>query len=808
MKDLRFAIRMLLKQPTFSLIAVLTLALGIGATSAVFSLVQGVLLTSPPYQEPDRLVLIPPARLDGKEISATRGWPPIQWMDWQKEAKSFAGIAAYGWTFNFLIRPEGSESLEGMWVSSDYFRVLGLEPVLGRTFLESEAHAASAPVAILGYGLWQREFNGDPNVLGKPLRMSRWKTPPRIIGVMPPGVRFLPSPSASQEPNYNVNALVDFWIPAAPDPKELKDPGWNVVGRLQSGVSVPQAQAELSVITQREAQGEHDFQGIAPRLQPLNVEMNRDGRRILFPLLGASALVLLIACGNAAALLLVRGLQRQQEYAVRTALGISRGALFWQVSAESLLLALLGGAFGVGLGIGVVRVFKLIGGRAIPRLDAVVIGWPILAWGLGAALVAALLAGLFPALRASGLDPADVLKSAGPKASAGRGERRLLRAVTMFQTAMTLALLVGAGLLIRTMVNLSNVQSGYDTRHILTMTVTAVQGDWSDFHHRALEKVSALPGVRDAAFAWGVPLTGNSWPGTIEIEGQAPVSNASDQISLPLRSVTPGYFTLLGLSISAGRDVRIADDRKAPNVAVVNQALVDRYFPNSNAIGKKLWFDGRQKPATEIVGVVTNGRTADLTRPAEPEVYLSLWQASAFSKDLVVRTATDPRALIPAIERALRSVDPTAATENVRTLEQIRDDSVASRAFAMQLLVGFSLVGSVLSLVGIYGVLSLSVASRRRELAIRSAVGAGEWDIRRLVFAEAFQLIGGGVLSGIVAAFILARVLRSFLFEVAPTDPVTLIGVGLLFTTLALLACWAPGHRAAKVAPSEALRCE
>jgi putative ABC transport system permease protein len=418
------------------------------------------------------------------------------------------------------------------------------------------------------------------------------------------------------------------------------------------------------------------------------------------------------------------------------------------------------------------------------------------------------LAGLYPALRASRLDPMHALKGAGPKSSAGRGERRLLRAVTMGQTALTLALLVGAGLLIRTMINLANVQSGYNTGRILTMTVTAVQGDWSAFHHRALERVSTLPGVQYAAFAWGVPLTGNNWPATVDIEGQPPPSKDSDRIAMPLRSVTPDYFKLLGLSIAEGRDFRATDARGAPNVAVVNQALADRYFPHTTTVGKKFWLNGRQRPGTEIVGVVTNGRTADLTQPAAPEIYLSLWQASAFSKDLVIRTAADPRSVMAAVQRELRGVDPTAAIENVKTLEQVRSDSLASRTFAMNLLVGFSIVGSVLTLVGIYGVLSLSVASRRRELAIRTAVGAEQRHIRQLVFGEGFRLIAGGVISGITAAVILSRVLKSFLFEVEPTDPATLIGVGLLFAGVAMMACWVPTRRAGKVDPLEALRYE
>jgi putative ABC transport system permease protein len=312
--------------------------------------------------------------------------------------------------------------------------------------------------------------------------------------------------------------------------------------------------------------------------------------------------------------------------------------------------------------------------------------------------------------------------------------------------------------------------------------------------------------VKYAAFAWGVPLTGNNWPANVEIEGQPAAIKASDRISIPLRSVTPDYFKLLGLGISQGRDLRSSDIRTAPPVAVVNQALADRYFPHASAIGKKIWLRGMQRPPTEIVGVAANGRTDDLTQAAAPEIYLSLWQASPFSKHLIVRTAADARSVMASVQRELHSVDPTVAVETVMTMEQIRADSVASRTFAMQLLVGFALVGSVLTLVGIYGVLSLTVASRRRELAIRAAVGAGQRDIRNLVFAEGFNLVAGGILSGIAAAVVLSRVLRSFLFEVEPTDPLTLIGVGLLFASVAFLACWGPTRRAAKVDPVEALR--
>lgn len=805
LRDVWFGIRMLARQPGVTAITALTLALGIGATAAVFSLIQGTLLATPPYPEPHRLVLIPSTRTDG-QASGARGWPAAQWVEWHEGARSFEGVAGYRWSFNFLIDADGSESLEGMRVTRDYFGVMGLEAALGRTFDESEMGTPPAPVIIIGHALWQRRFNGDPHVIGKSIRLSRIDTPQTIVGVMPRAVRFLPSPGAAREPNYDVNETVDFWMPAGAV-RTAKEPSWDVVARLKAGVTVAEAQAELAGIAARQARADMDFLGWAPALEPLIDEMNRDGRRILLPLLGAAALVLLIACGNAAALLLVRGLQRQQEYALRRALGVSRLALFRQVATESLLLALLGGTLGAGLAVVLVIVFKNVGGHAVPRLDAVVTGWPVLASGLGTAVVAAVLAGFLPAFRASRLDPMGVLRSSGSNTSAARGERRLLGAVTFAQTTLTLALLVGAGLLIRTMGNIASVSSGDSVDRILTMTVTAVQGDWSAFHVPALERVSAVSGVQGAAFAWGVPLTGNNWPAMVEIEGQPVVTKPSDRVPVPLRSVTPGYFALLGQTIVDGRDFRATDARGAPMVAVVNKALADRYFPDANAIGKKIW-TGPKRPPLEIVGIVSNSRTDDLTHEAAPEIYFSLWQQSAFSKDLVVRTAGDPSLLVDPVRRALHSLDPTVAVENVRTLEQIRDESLASRTFAMQLLIGFSVVASVLTAVGIYGVLSLVVASRRRELAIRTAIGADGRSIRNLVFAEGFRMVAAGIVSGLATAFLLSRVLQSLLFDVEPGDPATLTAAGLLFAIVAALACWAPTRRAMRVDPIEALRYE
>lgn len=809
-RDFRIAVRTLGRAPGFVVVVVLTLALGIGATAAVFSLIQGVLLTPPPYKDPEQLVLISSARTDDQRQERPRPWPAAQWLEWQREAKSVQSIAAYRWMFNFLILPDRVESFEAMVVTPEYFSVVGLEPVLGRKFVASDTTPSAAPVLLIGYELWQRRFGGNPNILGESVRVSSQEAPFEIIGVMPPGVRFLPAPNVAQEPNYDVNALVDMWIPFAPgsDPAELKRPRWNIVGRLAPGFTPEQAQAELSLLAQRQARADRDFAGFTPRVRSLTSEYNHDGERILLPLFGAAALVLLIACGNVAALLLVRGLGRQREYAVRAALGVGRAGLFRQASTESLLLALAGGAIGTGLALGVVRAFQLIGGHAIPRLDTVTTGWPVLLFGLVLALIAATLAGLFPAWRASRFDPNAVLKGAGPRSTVGRGERRLLRAVTMAQVALTLVLLAGAGLLIRTMINIANAPSGYDTSRILTMSVTSVQMSQADFHRRALERVQALPGVECAAYAWGVPLTGNSWPMRVIIEGQPVPASAKEATELPLRSITSGYFEMLGMPLIEGRDFRPNDDDHAPPVAIVNQAFAERYFPHTTTLGKKIWLLGPDKPPNTIVGVVANGRTDDLTRRATPEIYGSFWQYPAYSKHLLIRTKAEPLSMASAVESALRAVNPYVAVEHVKTFDQIRNDSLASRRFAMQLLVGFAAVGCLLTLVGIYGVLSLSVASRQHELAIRTAVGAEYRDIRNLIILDGFGLIGSGVAAGLGGALVLSRVLRSFLYQVEPNDPATLVAVAMIFIGVALLACWAPAQRATRVDPMKILRCE
>jgi len=802
---MRFAVRQLLRNPGFTAVAVLTLALGIGSGSAVFSLIHGVLMTPPPYAQPDQIVLIKPSRIDAQPY--TRGWPPAQWTEWQRESKSFEAIAGYGWTFNYLVLPDGSESVEGMWVTPEYFKVTGIQPRLGRTFLDSEAALTRPTTIILGHDLWQRRFRGDPGIIGQTVRISRYE-PLIVVGVMPPGVRFLPAPDDAQEPNYNVDSKVDYWLPSGPpNPNRIKEPDWNVVGRLRSGAQVEDAQAELTALTAREASDEPAFAGVTARVERLESEMNREGQRLLLPVAGAVVLVFLIACGNAAGLLLARGLQRQHEYAIRSALGASPLQLCRPVLQESLLLALLAGAVGAVLAGACIHGLKLIGGTGLPRLDAVQLGWPLLVFSLAAAAVAGLVAGGLPAWRAIGKEPVDELKAGSRTASIGRTERRWLSGVAALQIALTLALLVGAGLLIQTVNSLARVRPGYDTQNVLTLSVTSVGTNWLDFHRQAIERVSRLPGVQAAAFGWGVPLTGNKWHNNFEIDGQPETGALKDRIRIPTRSISSDYFSALGLTLAEGREFRPSDDDQAPRVVIINQAMAERHFAGRTAVGRRIRFADSTN-SMEIVGILANTRTDDLTEAAEPELYYSFWQAGPFSKHLVVRTQGDPRTLAGIIQRELRTIEPTAAVEHVKTLEEIRRDSVAARTFAMRLLVGFALMACLLATVGIYGVLSLAMGSRKTEIAIRMAVGAQRSDVLRLMLRDGLRLAVVGIGLGVIVAIALSAGLKTYLFGVRSSDPWTFCGMAVVVIGLTLLTSWIPARRATRVDPLVALRAE
>jgi putative ABC transport system permease protein len=533
--------------------------------------------------------------------------------------------------------------------------------------------------------------------------------------------------------------------------------------------------------------------------------LNRDGRRLLVPLFGSVTLLFFIACFNVAGLLLTRGLQRHPEYAMRSVLGAGRWRLFRQTLTESLVVATAGAALGGALATGIVTLLKAIAGQAVPRTDAVHIGWPVFAFGFFAAILAAGVAGLLPAARAS--HPDRFLSLNGARTTTSRHERRLLGAVSTLQIVLTVALLAGAALLVRTARNLDRMQPGYDTENILAMTVTTMERQKSaEFHRLALERVSSVPGVTRAAFAWGVPLTGNKWPGDVEFSGQARSSKLVDRVTVPLRSITEDYFEVMGMTIVEGRAFRDTDGPEAPRVAIVNATLAKRYYADRNPIGAHFQFAGGGDKPVEIVGVVADTRTEDLSQGAEAEVYLPFWQSGAFSKHLVVRASGDPAALANLVRRQLRAIDPTAAVERVTTMGEIRRESVAARTFAMRLLIGFAIVATVLAVVGLYGVLSLSVNSRIKEIAVRKAVGAQRHQIVQLVVAEGSKLIGAGLLLGAMLAVLIGRLLQTLLFDVRPADPVALAVAAVAFGLVAVTACFLPAFRASRVDLMQSLR--
>ena len=806
-KDIRYALRQFIKNPGFAIVAVLTLGLGIGATAAMFGLIKGVLMSPPPYAEPNRLVLISAARTDGAPYNQRP--TTAHWVAWRDSAKSIESVALYGWTFNFLVRPDGSESLGGMVVNRDYFRVLGLKPILGREFIDSEAGGGGVPptAVIIGHDLWRRQFNGDPQMVGKTLQLSRMPAPLPIVGVMPAGARFLPDPAAAAEPNYDVDAQVDFWLLSRPNESQPRSRGWNVLARLRPGVTAAAANTEIAAIATGITKTDAALEGLTATTRPLLDVTNDVGKRLLLPLFGAVGLVFFIACANVAGLLLARGLQRQSEYALRAALGATWRRLARQALTESVALASIAAVVGGVFAAGMVMLFTTIGGQALPRADAVSVGWPVFAFCLVAAFLAALVSGLLPAARAALRTRFHGLEST--RSTASRGERRLVGAVAVLQIVLTVALLSGAALLVRTAQNLARVRPGYDTENILALTVTAVQGDqWKAFHTQALERVAAIPGVRHAAFAWGLPLTGNNWPGDMEVIGATSSERLAERLTVPLRAVTPDYFAAMGIALVEGRAFRMTDDAEAPRVAIVNQSFVQRHLGGSSALGRTIRSFGNAKQSIEIVGVVSDTRTDELTGTSEPEVYFPLWQSRAFSKHLVVRTTGDPVSVAPLVRREIAVVDPTAAVEHVKTMAEIRRESEAPRTFAMHVLIGFSVAAMVLALVGLYGVLSLSVGSRTKEIAVRKAVGAEWHGIVRMVLGEGFRLVGLGVVFGAGLAIGVGRVLSSLLFGVQPADPIMLGGAALVFAAFAVMACAMPAWRATRVDLMEALRRE
>ena len=800
--DLRFAFRQLARNPGFSLIAILSLAVGIGATTSVFSIINGALLKPRPYRQPEELVFLTAEKLAGGISNASISGK--QFDEWEKQTKSLAGLAVYDWTFNFLVHPDGNESIEGMLGSAALFNVLGVQPILGRAFTPAERTARDHPVVILGYELWQRRFAADPNVVGKVVTISRLP-PLTVIGVMPPDMRFLPSRGGAQEPNYNLHAHVDYWLPSAVD-SESRSRRWNVVARLKSGVSLQQARAEFATIAAAQTQSDAELNGITIAVTPVGDVLDGELRRIVLPLFGAVCFVLFVAAANVTSLLLVRGLGRQRELAVRTALGAGWARLLRLALTESLLLASLGGLLGTGLAFATTKLLILAAPNSIPRLDAVTLDLRVLGFAVGVSLLAGLSSGALAAWQVVRPDVNQALK-AGPRGGTqGSAGRRVLGALVAGEVALTFTLLIGAGLMLQTMIRLTRVKPGYDTDPIVTMVVTTLGSNPREFHQEALERVAALPGVKSAAFAWGVPLTGNHWKAAIQIEGRPAPASLKDRIIVPLRSVSSDYFQLMGVALRQGRLFAASDRAESPRVAIINEDMARRHFPGENPVGRQLSLAPDRK--LEIVGIIADLRNTALNGPVEPEVYLAFSQNGAFSKHLVVRTAIDPLGVVASVRQELQRVDAGVVVEKVKTMEHIRDESIAAQRFAMTLISAFSIVALVLAIVGVFGVMSHAVVQRSHEIGVRMAIGAQRSHVLSLILRQGMLLAGIGIVLGVAGALAVTGVLRSLLFEVSPTDLLTFGSIAVLLVVVTALACWIPARRATKIDPLAVLRSE
>jgi putative ABC transport system permease protein len=797
--DVRYALRGLRRWPGFTLLSVVLLAVGTGATTALVSLVTGVLLTPPPYADPERVVLVSPARTDGQPYRGPcTGRQCAGWI----EARSFERAAGYFWIFDYLVLGDGSRSLEGLAITSEYFDVIGRRPILGRAFTPAETSARTHPVVLISHALWQRQFGADPRIVGTTLTLSRHRAL-TIVGVMPPGIRFLPAPLSEASPGYDVNAGVDFWVPQALAGFPPDIPIWNAVARLRAGVPLETARAELAAIAVRQGQATPALRELTARVEPLQTVLNQGAAQLLFPLLGAALCVLAIACANAGALQLARALRRDTELAVHAALGASPARLVRRALAEHAAVGLLGGVLGSLVAYATLRLLVDANSASIPRLDAVAIDGRLVAWSVGLGLVTGVAAGLPSAWRIGGGDRRAALERGGPTPRVAGGSWRTLQILTGAQVAVTLALLVPAGLLVRSLHNAGGVAAGYQTDQVLTMMVTDVGDDWQGFHRRALERVGQIPGVSGAAFAWGLPLTNTNASTRVSVSGAV-----GTPVTVAVRAVTASFFDVLGMRLVAGRPFTETDRDRAKPVAIVTASLAARLFPGGEAVGRTIDVPGWEGKQREIVGVLADVRAQSLIEPTGPELYLPLLQATAFSKHLVVRTRVDPLALAAAVQGALREVAPTVAIESVRTFAQVRAETMTPHRLARNVMTTFGALACLLAAAGVHGSLAWAVGQRRRELAIRAALGADRRHVLTLVARDVVGPLLGGLALGAGLALALTHGLRAWLFGVGALDPATLVVSAGALLLLIVAAAWLPARAALGIEPSAALRAD
>jgi len=802
-QDLRYGLRVLRQHPGFTLIAVVTLALGIGANTAIFSLVNSILLRPLPYHEPDQLVrLIQASPMLGL---TTWGVSQADFAAYREQNRSFETLALLN-NGGVNLTGEGEpERLSTTNVTADFFNVFGVNPVLGRTFQEGEDAPGKNGVCVISYGLWQRRFGGDPNVLGRRLILNN--LPTEIVGVMPAGFKF---------PRIDI----DLWIPLALNPARTAPYFFTIVGRLKPGVQVAQAQADTTDVLQNFGRQHPDKsesvglkEGNGPRtiVTPLKEFFVGQTEKPLLVLLSAVAFVLLIACANVANLLLARATSRTREIAVRVALGATPSRIARQLLTESVLLSCIGGVIGTALaalGIQMLDKFPIDG---IARIDEVNLSGTVLAFTAGLALLTGLLFGLMPALRAYGMGLAAGMNEGG-RGSAGN--RRINSVLVAAQFALSLILLIGTGLLLKSFQRLESVNPGFNPQQTITMSAALPRGKYDkpaqilQFYGNSLERLRSLQGIQAVGFATSLPFDGDGNADGIIIEGHEPPNdNITHTEQGILQSVTPGFFQALGIPLQQGRDFQEADTADSPPVAIIDEPLARHYWPDGDALGKRIETTGDLQWMT-IVGIVGGVNDDSLAEEKRPHLYFPMTQSPDPHTFLVIRTNGSPTAAIPTVRAEMKQLEPDLPIYRVRSMTEIVGQSLTTQRLTNLLLTAFAVLALMLAAVGIYGTMSVYVGSRTKEFGIRLALGAQPNHLLWSVLRQGLLLTVTGVVIGIAGALALTQTIKSLLFEVSATDPIIFAGIPLLLVMVALAACYVPARRSARVDPLVALRYE
>ena len=805
-KNLVYSIRMLLKRPSLTAVAIIAIGLGIGANTAIFSVVNTVLLQPLPYEQPEQLVRIASEQrnqaLDGRGSTSV---PDL--LDMQKSLTTLEYVATFQGSGTIITEGGDPERLLGAAVTADYFPLLGVKPVLGRVFTRDEDKPGAPDVILLSHALWQRRFGGDPNIIGKEINLGG-KT--KVIGIMPPGFQY----PITDDPQ-------DYWEPLFPAQwltKEAREERANrflpMIGRLKPGVTVDQAKAELDLLSKQiEQQWPQSNTNVIFNSVSLHEDITRDYRPAMLVMLGAVALVLLIACANVANLLLARAAARQKEVAIRMALGASRWRITSQLLTESVLLSLAGAAVGLLLASWGIDLLVAYAPAEVPRLHDAGLDRSVLLFTFGVAMLTGILFGLAPALHASKPDPGNMLKESGRGLSQG-GRSRMRSVLIVSEVALSLMLLVGAGLLMNSFWRLLQTDAGFDPKGVLAMDIPLSRTTYTKDEQRAaafeqlIARMKTLPGVRDVSVVSNVPLTDRDIELSFQIEGRAPYKPGEEATSD--YTVAGGdYFRTMNIALQRGRVFTDHDTASSPQVIIVSNSFVNRYFPNEDPIGRRIVFDGPTKTPREIVGVVEDVRRNGLDADVQPEMYVSYIQNPERRLNLVIRTeAEDASQLTPAARAEVKAFDANQIIWRVQTLEELLGTSVAPRRFNMLLLGIFAGVALVLAAVGLYGVMSYSVSWRTHEIGIRLALGARRADVLRLVVRQGMTMTLIGLVIGLVGAFALTRLLIGLLYRVSPTDPITFTAVSIVLLVVALLACILPARRATRVDPIVAVRTE